>query len=303
MAEGKNFEVIIIGGSYAGLSAAMALGRSLRNVLVIDGGEPCNRQTPYSHNFLTHDGSTPKEITALAKSQVANYKTIHFYDGIATTGKKIDFGFEIFTSKNESFSAKKIVFATGIKDILPEINGFAECWAISLVHCPYCHGFEIRDKKTAIIANGERAFHIASLVNNLTKNLTLVTSNKHDFNEDQLEKLKKHQIDIIEKEILEIRHKNGKVEKIVFTDGSSDNFDCAYAALPFEQKTSIPRDLGCEITEMGLIKVDMFQKTTIEGIYACGDNSHPMRSLATAVYTGNLVGAMVNSDLVKENFS
>lgn len=298
----KEFEVIIIGGSYAGLSAAMALGRSLRRILVIDAGKPCNRQTPHSHNFLTQDGSTPKEISEIAKSQVAKYDSIEFYDGLAVSGKRNHIGFEVTTSKGDVFTAKKLVLATGVKDLMPDIKGFSECWGISVVHCPYCHGYEIRNKKTAIIATGERAFHLASLVNNLTQEITIITSGSKDFEVKQLEKLKQHDIQIIEKEISAIEHHNGQMEKIVFKDGSTEYFESAYASIPFEQNSNIPQELGCKITENGHIEVNFMQKTSEDGIFACGDNSTMMRSVSMAVSSGTITGAMVNHELSQENF-
>lgn len=298
----NEFEVIIIGGSYSGLSAAMALGRSLRKTLIIDSGKPCNRQTPHSHNFLTQDGSTPQEISTIAKQQVLSYDTIRFYEGLAISGKKIAEGYEVTTSNQDVFRAKKLVFASGIKDLMPNIKGFSECWGISVVHCPYCHGYEIRNKKTAIIANGERAFHIASLVNNLTKDITILTSGKKDFDDNQLLKLKSHNITVIENEVLEIEHKEGQLETIIFKDGSKAHFECAYASIPFEQSSKIPEELGCKLTEHGHIEVDFMHKTTQDGIFACGDNSSMMRSVATAVYGGNITGAVINSELTKESF-
>lgn len=300
--EKKEFEVIIIGGSYAGLSTAMTLGRSLRETLIIDGGKPCNRQTPHSHNFLTQDGSTPKEIYEIGKSQVTKYDSIKFYDGLAVSGKRSNDRFEITTSEGDVFTSKKLVMATGIKDLMPDIKGFSECWGISVVHCPYCHGYEIRNKKTAIIANGERAFHLASLVSNLTKEIIILTSGTKDFEENQLEKLMHYDIQIIEKEISAIEHQNGQLDKIVFKDGFTENFECAYASIPFEQNSNIPHGLGCKFTEHGHIKVNFMQKTTEEGIFACGDNSSIIRSVATAVYGGNITGAMINNELTQENF-
>src|SRR5690554_1667153 len=117
MKDNKEFDVIIIGGSFAGLSAAMALGRSLRNVLIIDSGKPCNRYTPHSHNFITQDGAVPGEIAAKAKEQVLQYDTVKFFEGYATKGKKTENGFEITIQSGEQFSAKKLVFATGVKDV------------------------------------------------------------------------------------------------------------------------------------------------------------------------------------------
>ncbi len=302
MTDNNNFEVIIIGGSYAGLSAAMALGRSLREVLIIDSGLPCNRQTPHSHNFITHDGAKPKDIAEAAKAQVLNYSTVKYLNGLAVSGKKGEDGFEISTKDGETFQAKKLIFATGVRDIMPDIKGFAECWGISVIHCPYCHGYEFRKQKTGIMANGDRAFHLASLVNNLTDELTILTMGKADFNEEQTAKLSKHGIQIIDKVITEIEHENGHLKNVIFADGSKADFDATYAAIPFEQHSDIPMTLGCELTEAGHIKASVFQKTTVEGVYACGDNTSMLRSIATAVFTGNMSGAMVNHELTEEQF-
>ncbi|MBO6201758.1 MAG: NAD(P)/FAD-dependent oxidoreductase [Chryseobacterium sp.] len=298
----NQFDVIIVGGSYAGLSAAMSLGRSLRKVLIIDSGKPCNEQTPHSHNFLTQDGKTPKEISTIAKEQVEKYSTIEFYEGFATSGIKTENGFEITTENGDKFESKKLIFATGIIDEIPNIKGFKECWGISLIHCPYCHGYEFQNKKTGIIANGDRGFHIASLVNNLTKDLTIFTRGKANFTDEQLQKLERNNITIIETEIEELKHQNGMVESLILSDGKVMNFEAVYGAFPFIQHSDIAESLGCEMTEMGHIKIDQFQKTNVTGLLACGDNSSPMRSVANAVYTGNLAGAMVNAELTAESF-
>jgi thioredoxin reductase len=302
MKDNKNFDVIIIGGSYAGLSAAMALGRSLRKVLIIDSGKPCNIQTPHSHNFLTQDGKTPKEITALAKEQVGKYETVNFYNGHATYGEKTLNGFEIGTDIGDKFTAKKLILSTGIKDTLPAIKGFKECWGITVVHCPYCHGYEFTQKVTGIIADGAKGYHLASLVNNLTSNVSILTNGKSDFTEEQLLKINKHNIQIIETPIEEIVHQNGIVNAVVFSNGNRMKFEALYAALPFTQHSEIPMSLGCELNEQGYIKVSPYQETTINGVFACGDNSNMLRSLANAVYAGNITGAVVNAKLVEDSF-
>jgi thioredoxin reductase len=302
MTENKLYEVIIIGGSYAGLSAAMSLGRSLRNIMVIDSGKPCNRQAPQSHNFLTHDGSKPAEVTALGRKQVQKYETVQFYDDVAVKGLKTDDGFEITTRSGKTFTGKKLIFATGIRDELPEIPGFSSCWGISVIHCPYCHGYEFREQSTAIFANGERAFHLASLVNNLTAHITLLTHGKADFAAEESNKLKQRGIEIVEEKITEIIHENGMVKQVAFYDGAKRSFDAVYAAIPFSQHCDIPAALGCEMNEHGYIQIDHFQKTTVPGVFACGDNTTMMRSLATAVASGSLTGALVNKELTEETF-
>lgn len=297
-----NFEVIIIGGSYAGLSAAMSLGRSLRNVLIIDNDMPCNRQTPHSHNFITQDGIKPSKISQIAKSQVLNYDTIKFFEGFVVKTKKIADNFHVETKSGEEFKAKKLIFATGVKDIMPAIKGFSDCWGISVIHCPYCHGYEIRTKKTGIIANGKKGFHLASLVYNLTDDLTILTQGTPDFNAEQLSKLKANRIKVIEKEIIEIEHEKGQIKYVVFKDGSRASFEATYASVPFTQTIDLPGLLGCKLTDQGIIEVDKMQKTTIDGVFACGDNSLSMRSVANAVAAGNIAGAAVNMELTQEQF-
>lgn len=296
------FDAIIIGGSYAGLSAAMTLGRSLRQVLVIDSGLPCNRQTPHSHNFITQDGETPLAISKKAREQVTRYPTVRFLNDWALGVVKAEAGFAVTTKSGETFVARKLIIATGIKDELPDIKGFAECWGISVIHCPYCHGYEFRNQRTGILANGDRAFHLASLVSNLTDNLTIMTWGTPIFTTDQLASFSRRRIKLIETEVVEMVHKNGRLENVRFGDGSKLSFDAVYAALPFIQHSDIPVSLGCELTEHGHIKVDHFQHTTVGGVYACGDNTSPMRSVASAVAAGNFTGAMVNKVLADEDF-
>lgn len=298
----KEFEVIIIGGSYAGLSSALALGRSLRKVLIIDNGKPCNRQTPNSHNFLTNDGKTPREISTEAKQQVEKYTTVSFYEGLAVDGAKTENGFEITTRSNQTFKAKKVVFATGIKDVMPGISGFSECWGISIIHCPYCHGYEVRNQKTGIFGNGDYAFDFSKMVNNLTKDLTIFTNGKSTLTEDQSKKLNNKGIKIIETEIDRFEHENGYLKNVVFKNGTKHSMKAMYSKVPFAQHSDIASKLGCEMTEEGYITVDDFQKTSVQGIFACGDNTTPMRSVATAVFTGNVSGAVANKELVEENF-
>lgn len=300
--ENKNLDVIIIGGSYAGLSAGMALGRSLRNVLIIDSGKPCNRQTPHSHNFLTHDGKTPKEISSIAREQVEKYETVKFHDGVVVKTVKVSEGFEVKTNRGNKFAAKKLVIATGVKDIKPDIPGFDECWGVSVLHCPYCHGYEVKHETTGILANGDIAYEFSKMILNWTKNLTLFTNGKSTFTNEQVEKLNQHHINICEDEIEKIEHEEGLIRKVIFKNGKEAPLKALYAKIPFEQNLNVSEDLGCELTEQGLIKTDPFQKTNVYGMYACGDSVTMMRSVANAVAQGNFAGAMVNKELIEEEF-
>lgn len=297
------FDVIIIGGSYAGLSAAMSLGRSLRDVLVIDAGKPCNRQTPHSHNFITQDGKTPSEISAIAKAQVEQYSTIEFYQGLVIDAQKVVNGFEVKTDLGDSFKAKKLILATGIKDIMPDIEGFEACWGISVLHCPYCHGYEVRNKPTGIIAHGAAAavIHYAHLISNWTKDLTLFTNGVSLLTKEETEKLGTHDIKIIETKIQELRHEDGHVQTVELENGNIIPVDAIYGMVDFVQHLSIIHQLGCMLNETGLIQVDGFQETTVEGVFACGDNSSK-RALSFAVSSGTLAGVMANYKLIEAKF-
>lgn len=302
MKQEKKYDIIIVGGSYAGLAAAMALGRALRKVLVIDSGNPCNQQTPHSHNFLTNDGKTPKEIAGIARQQVQQYKTVDFLNGFVSSGRKTETGFVVETETNETYAAKKIVFATGIKDSMPAIPGFAECWGISVLHCPYCHGYEVRHQKTGILANGNDAVELATLISNWTDDLTVYTNGKSTLSEEQVQKLQQHNIHINQNEIEKLEHNKGYVERILFKDGANATVKAIYARLPFVQHSSVPQMLGCELTPEGYIKIDPAQRTTVPGIFACGDNTTRMRTVANAVAMGTTTGMMLNKELIEETF-
>lgn len=302
MINSYTYDVIIIGGSYSGLSVAMSLGRALRQVLVIDSGLPCNRQTPYSHNFITQDGEKPAAISAKAKLQVDLYKTVHFYNGLAIKAVKNENGFEVSTESGETFNSRKILFATGVKDLLPEIKGFADCWGISVLHCPYCHGYEVKNEKTAIISNGEIGFNFAKLISNWTKDLRLCTNGKSTLTLEQTEILKQHGVQIFEEEIDSLEHKEGYIQNIIFKNKEKVDVKAIYARPPFEQHCSLPAELGCDNNEQGLLKVDTMQKTNINGVYASGDCTTQMRSVAIAVSTGSFAGAVMNKELIDEDF-
>lgn len=300
--EASKFEVIIIGGSYSGLSAAMALGRSLRKVLVIDAGKPCNRQTPHSHNFLTQDGKTPAQISTIARQQVELYDTVTFLSDNAVSGKKSNGSFEIQTESGKEFQSRKLILATGVKDIMPDIPGFAECWGISVIHCPYCHGYEVRNQKTGILANGDFGYEFGKLINNWTGDLTLFTNGKSTLTDEQTAKLTGKGVTVIETKIDHISHTKGKLDKLILKDGANISLQALYAKADFTQSSNIPFSLGIELTEQGHIKVDPMQKTSIPGIYACGDSTTQFRSVSYAVSTGTMAGAACNKELIDEEF-
>ncbi|AUS06112.1 NAD(P)/FAD-dependent oxidoreductase [Pseudotamlana carrageenivorans] len=299
----NNFEVIIIGGGYAGLSAALSLGRSLRKVLIIEGNSPsANKRSKFSYNFITQDGIKPESILKQAKDQILKYDTLKFISDIAISVQKSNDLCFINTFSGHKFNSKKIIFATGIKYIYPKIKGFSECWGVSIIHCSGCHGYEFKNKKTAILANGDSAFMFISIVLNLTDKISILTNGESSFSPMQLEKLNSRKIQIIESKIKEIQHVEGVIKNVVFDNNISSDFEVLYAFPELNQKSELPSKLGCQFTDDGLIKVDSYNRTTVNGVYACGDNSSDRRSISNAVVNGHLAGATVNLELSIESF-
>lgn len=303
MASEGRLDAIIIGGSYAGLAAAMALGRSVRNVAVIDSGLPCNRSTPHSHNFLTQDGRTPAEIADIAREQVRAYDTVRFVSGMVTGAVRTDDGFTVTLDDGAELAASKLLFATGIRDIMPATPGFAECWGISVLHCPYCHGYEVREEPLGVVGNGDAGFDLARMIHHWSRDLTLFTDGASTLSAEQRALFDANGIAIVEESIATIEHRDGSMHAVSLADGSRRAMTALFARLPFEQHCAVPRELGCDFTKQGLIAVDELGATSVPGVYAAGDNSSPMRAVASAVAAGTKAGAALNRELIAERFS
>jgi thioredoxin reductase len=293
-------DVVIVGGSYAGLSAAMSLGRAIRQVVVIDSGQPCNWQTPHAHNLITHDGSAPGHIRSLAKEQVLAYPTVRFESDTVTTitGKSNDFVVE--TASGQVIRAKKILLAAGVRDLLPPIEGFAACWGISVIHCPYCHGYEYRAQPTGILVNGPTALDFGKLIRNWTKELTIFTNGTPTYEPEHGQQIEMLDIKVESRPIQQLVHTDGVLEHVLFTDGSRQPLPALYARVPFEQHFPLSPALDCKLTETGLIQTDEFRHTSVPGVYAAGDNSTMLRSVASAIAMGSIAGAMINHELIAE---
>ncbi|PPK88668.1 thioredoxin reductase [Neolewinella xylanilytica] len=291
----QSYEVIIIGGSYAGLSAALALGRSLRRTLVIDAGDPCNKSAPASHNFLTHDGAAPAEIGRMAREEVLQYKTVAFLEDSASAISGADGDFRVSTHANGSFQTKKVVFATGLHDELPDIPGVRECWGKSVIHCPYCHGYEVRHQPTGILMNSEHTLQMVNLIRNWTEQLTLFTNGPATIDRDKVAATGTR---LVEQPIDHLLHDAGQLRGICLTDGSEVDLRALYLHPVLTQKCPLPAAMGCELADNGTLWVDEFSMTTVPGIYAAGDCTTHMRAVSYATGGGTLAGAMVNHGLV-----
>lgn len=297
-----DFEVVIVGGSYAGLSAAMALGRSHRKVLVVDGGKPCNIQTPFSHNFLLHDGEKPLSIATKAREQLVRYPSVQWRETEAVQAWREGDHFVVRTLQGESIACSILLFATGITDVMPAIDGFAACWGISVLHCPYCHGYEVSHRRLGALGKGEAGFQLARLISNWSSDLTLFTDGPSELTDEQANLLAKHSIRVVEQHINAIEHQHGQLSGLHLADGTHYGLGALFARPVMKQHCLLPELLGCELTEQGLIRTDEFHRTTVKGLYAAGDAMSMFRAVSVAVAAGTKAGAVINKDLIDAQF-
>ncbi|MGV3509470.1 MAG: NAD(P)/FAD-dependent oxidoreductase, partial [Sphingobacteriaceae bacterium] len=236
-----------------------------------------------------------------AMEQVLKYDTIQLYNGMALSAEKTEKGFEVHTSK-ASFTARKLLFTSGVIDETPTIQGFAECWGISVLHCPYCHGYEVKNESLGIIANGDIAYEFCRLINNWNKDIILFTNGKSKLTSVQSNKLLDKKIQINGSPITEFLHQNGQIQKVLLEDGSEHKVKAIYARLAIKQHCEIPIQLGCVLTEQGYLQVDEFQKTSVNGVFAAGDNTTPARAVSIAVAAGTKAGISISKELIEEDF-
>lgn len=289
------YDVAIIGGSYAGLAAAMPLARARKKVVIIDAGQRRNRFAEYSHGFLTQDGTRASEIAQIAKQQVLAYETVDWQNGSVERVEKIEEGFAVCVDATHSVTAKRLIIAAGITDQLPDIAGLTERWGKSVFHCPYCHGYELNQGKIGIIASSEHAVHLAMMLPDWGE-ITLFI-NGYPLADELLEQLKVRGV-VIEQRL---------IQKII---GQSDVLLVDDAVIQLEgifatTKCSIAQDwifkLGCEIEKnaMGeVIKTNAMKETSIAGIFACGDVARLGGSVSLAVGDGTLAGVAAHRSLI-----
>ena len=298
--EQKLYDVLIVGGSYAGLQAAMTLGRCLRDVLVIDNGLAANRFAPQAHNLIGYDDTEPDRIRRWAREQVLTYPTVKVQQGSVTSVQVQKEGAIITAQDDEgnNYIARKLLLATGLTDLLPDINGFKECWGKSIVHCPYCHGYELRGKELGIMAGAGAAITFLPLVYNWSEKLTLF------INEEPAEEtgkfIKDRNIKVVRSAIREVQHKDGYLNNIITEDGTEHMLDGLFASLPCDQQTEIVAQLGCTLDDSGFIETNVVGSTNIPGVYAAGDCTTPMRAISVAIATGYKAGIGINNELLNE---
>lgn len=300
----KLYDCAIIGGGPAGLNAALILGRARRNVILFDNDNARNAITQESHGFITRDGIKPKKFREIAHKEIARYPSVVCAKREVTLVSKKKSKFELVTSKKERYQSKTIIISTGLKDVLPSIDNIHDYYGKSLFHCPYCDGWELRDKPLVVII-GEQAqgFHFIQTIYNWSKDLIVCTNGDPFENSGRKAFLQNKGIRIIEHKIKKFAGKNGQMEKIVFKNGESESRIGGFVMPELIQSSKFGEQLGCKYNSLDGIAVDSFGRTNIQGIYAAGDASviNPAQIIIAAA-EGVRAAAGVNADLTQKEF-
>jgi thioredoxin reductase len=292
-------DVIIVGGSFAGLAAALQLGRARRQVTVFDTALPRNRYAEHAHGILGHDGKNPGDILAAARDQLARYETVKIINARATkaSGKLDDF--TVATEEGEHHG-RRLVLAYGLTDEFPPIEGFAECWGKTVLHCPYCHGYEVAEKRWGLIYSTPLSLHATALYGHWTDQITLF-SDGHDLPEAEKSKLAKRGVALVEGKVKAFEQKDGRITAVIGEDGTRTELDALYVHPHNRPSADLHDQLGVETDETptGIaFKVNDRHQTSVEGVYAGGDLAHAMHSVTIASYGGAMAAIGAHQSLV-----
>lgn len=290
------YDVIVIGGSYAGMAATLQLVRARRKVLVIDGGQRRNRFASHSHGFIGQDGVAPGEIARAAREQLAAYPTLTWHEGIAETASGVRDEFVVRTANGQAYSGRRLLFATGVKDGLPAIPGLVERWGKAVFHCPYCHGYELEQGRIGVIGTGPASVHQAEMLTEWGE-VTFLTNGAVELDGPARLALRERGVTIEEGRIDRL---DGEADAVL-ADGRRLAFAGFFTAPRCTPSTSLAEDMGCETEEtpMGIqIRTDAGKETSIKGAYACGDVGRAPHSVSLAVGDGAWAGVNVHRSLI-----
>lgn len=291
------YDVIVIGGSYAGMAAALQIARGRRQVLVIDAGVRRNRFAEFSHGVLGQDGKSPTAIAEEAKAQLLKYPNLTWLEGLADSAEKTGDLFTV-TSGNKVLIAKRLILATGVTDHLPAIPGLQDRWGKSVFHCPYCHGYELNQGPLGVLATSEASLHQALLIPDWGPT-TLFTNNCFTPDAAQHQQLAARNVKIEPETVREITGEQSAIVKL--DNGRLVELAGLFVASLTQPSNRIAQDLGCEIAESPVgfyVKTDEFKQTTIPGVFACGDLGRPMGSVTFAIGDGALAGFATHRSLI-----
>lgn len=294
-------DVIIIGGSFAGLAAALQLGRARRKVTVLDTGRQRNRFAGRSHGVLGHDHKPPQDILAEARQQLARYPTIKLVNARAESVSGTIDDFCVVTDDNESLRARRLILSYGVADQMPDIPGFAESWGTSIIPCPYCDGFEVADQHWGLIWSGVQSHNQVWLFHDWTNRLT-VFGNGHDISLDIRADLATRQVPLIDGRITEIEPHGSHSATIRIESGPDVSVDILFAHPRTRPSASLHDALGLATvnTPTGIaLKTDERRETSMPGIYAAGDLANPgIPSVTTAAWQGTMAGIFAQQSML-----
>ncbi|GAB5525804.1 MAG: NAD(P)/FAD-dependent oxidoreductase [Roseivirga sp.] len=303
-----DFEVIIIGGGPAGMSAALVLGRSRINTLILNTEQARNMVTTHSHGFLTRDGVHPTEMLSIAKEQLQKYPAVTYLKEKATGMSQNPKGFTI-TSPNGSFSSKRVVLATGQKDNIGQssIPGLVEVYGRSVYPCPFCDGFELADKRLAVFSTADIAPHFAKVIGHWSNDVIVFNNGDKVTDEQLISELKLNGIGLVDQEIQELRSADGKLTKVILKDGSTIEREGGFLSdtgttesVDFAQKLNISTVEG----HFGqpTYEVDDNMETSMRGLYIIGDSRVGFGGVARSVADGSTVGAAITHQVIDERW-
>lgn len=290
------YDVVIIGGGPAGLSAALVLGRCRRRVLVCDDGHPRNARAREVHGYLTRDGASPLELLRLGREELTPYgiewleATAEHIDG--TRGR-----FEVATTGGDRLTASTVLIATGVRDHVPDIAGLADCYGITVHHCPYCDGWEARDRTIAALGDDISPAGLALSLKTWSDRIVACTNGRARVGRSQRERLAAHGIALHELPIARVESDAGRVRRIVFTDGSAVACEAIFFTAPQSQQCELARRVGCQFTRRGTVRTDRLGHTCVPGIYVVGDASRDVQFVIVAAAEGAKAGVAINQSL------
>ncbi|MGV8909465.1 MAG: NAD(P)/FAD-dependent oxidoreductase [Propionicimonas sp.] len=292
------FDVVIIGGGAAGLSAALVLARSRPRVLVLDAGTPRNGPAAHMHGFLSRDGMPPGDLLATGRAEIAAYGGT-FVSGLATGLFRVAGGFEVDLEGGGRVSARRVLVASGLRDELPEIPGLQDRWALDVLHCPYCHGWEVRDQQLGVIWNGPDTVRFAQIVRQWTEDIILFVP-AGTLADGQRSQLAARGIGVVEGIVGHVVVEDDHLRGVELADGRTIGRDALFVPPHLVPNNRLPRQLGCHLDEQGWVTTGPFGATTEPGVWAAGNIANPRAQVITAAGEGSAAAIAINADLVDE---
>lgn len=292
------FDAIVIGGSYAGLSAATQLARARRRILVIDAGQRRNRYATHSHGFLTQDGTEASVIAATGRAQLLKYPNVRWADGVAASAAAQGEGFAVTLADGSRFDARKLVLATGVTDLLPPVAGLAERWGRSVFHCPYCHGYELDAGRIGVLAVGPLSMHHALMLPDWGT-VTFFLNGAFTPDDAQLAALAARRVTIERGAVARIE---GEAD-VVLLDGRVLPMAGLFVASAMQPASPIAGQLGCAFEDgpMGsFVGTDVMKASSVPGVFCCGDMARGAGNVAFAVADGAMAGVAAHRALIEE---